>query len=361
ILYHCGMFYVAEWDWHIKSAYTADWLQEPMRFLNQWRMSLLFVISGLAVAFVREKYSGGVLARRRLWRLGLPLIFGMAVIVAPQPYYEGLNKGIIEPGFWRFWWQYLTFQDFPGEAWGGENRAVWTWNHLWYLPYVLFYTLISIVLGPLLGRSGVSQRFCNLRGVWVVVIPTLPLMVYGNVVFPHFPYINRGLTGDLYAHCLYGTLFIYGWMVGRDESWWDALSQQRRGLLITGLVAYFTLRAQDLWLGENPSLLVEQLSYLSVYINRWVWILVLFAYAHRYLNRPIPFFAYATAAVFPWYILHQTLTVMLGGTLGRFALGPVIEPVLVLGGTVLGCAVLYEFAIKRGGWIRPLFGLPANR
>ena len=30
ILYHAGMFYVADWHWHIKSAYTAEWLQVPM-------------------------------------------------------------------------------------------------------------------------------------------------------------------------------------------------------------------------------------------------------------------------------------------------------------------------------------------
>ena len=47
--------------------------------------------------------------------------FRMAVIVTPQCYYEALGKGFIEPGFGRFLMQYLTFQDFPGDAWGGEE------------------------------------------------------------------------------------------------------------------------------------------------------------------------------------------------------------------------------------------------
>ena len=55
----------------------------------------------------------------------------MAFIVAPQPYIEAVSNGIIEPGFFTFMGQYLTFQDFPGEAWGGENIITWTWNHLW--------------------------------------------------------------------------------------------------------------------------------------------------------------------------------------------------------------------------------------
>ena len=121
ILYHVCMFYVADWGWHIKSAYQAEWLQLPMRLVNQWRMPLLFIISGLAMSFVIDRYSPGRLAARRIWRLLLPLVFGMAFIVAPQCYYEALSKGIIEPGFGQFMLQYLTVQDFPGEAWGGEK------------------------------------------------------------------------------------------------------------------------------------------------------------------------------------------------------------------------------------------------
>ena len=72
ILYHVGMFYVYDWGWHVKSAYQAEWLQLPMTFTNQWRMSLLFVISGLAISFIWGRYSPGRLALRRSWRLLLP-------------------------------------------------------------------------------------------------------------------------------------------------------------------------------------------------------------------------------------------------------------------------------------------------
>ncbi|MEM9533118.1 MAG: acyltransferase family protein [Pseudomonadota bacterium] len=358
IAYHCGMFYVQDWGWHIKSAYTSEWLQEPMRFLNQWRMSLLFVISGLAVAFVQGRYTGGQLARRRLWRLSLPLVFGMAVVVAPQPYYEALGKGLIEPGYRSFWLQYLTFHDFPGEAWGGENFITWTWNHLWYLPYVLLYTLLSIPLGAALRRAGAQRAFRRLRGLWLVLIPVIPLMAYGNFVFPHFPGIKHSLFTDAYAHVLYGTLFFYGYLIGRDADFWQALAQQRRTLLAVAVLAYISLRSQDWWVGEDPGLLIEQASFLSVYINRWTWILVLLAYGYQYLNQPRPWVTYATAAVFPWYILHQSITVILGGELGPLELGPILEPLLVLSGTVLGCVLLYEFVIRRVSWLRPLFGLP---
>ena len=223
---------------------------------------------------------------------------------------------------------------------------------------MLFYTLLSIPVGALLRRWGVHRAFRRLRGLWLVAVPVLPLMVYGNVVFPHFPGVNHTLVADGYGHVIYGTLFFYGYLIGRDAGWWEALAQQRRTLLAVAVVAYVSLRTQEWWVTENPSLLIEQLSFLSVYVNRWTWILVLMAFAYRYLNQPRAWITYGTAAVFPWYILHQTLTIILGGELARFELGPVLEPLLVLGGTVLGCWVLYEFLIRRVPGLRPLFGMP---
>jgi hypothetical protein len=40
------------------------------------------------------------------------------------------------------------------------------------------------------------------------------------------------------------------------------------------------------------------------------------------------------------------------------ALGPVIEPLLLLGCTIGGCFVLHEYLIRRTPLLRPLFGLP---
>ena len=359
ILYHVGMFYVADWGWHVKSAYTSEWLQYPMLFSNQWRMSLLFVISGLALSFVWGRYSPGRLALRRSWRLLVPLVFGMAFVVAPQPYYEALSKGIIEPGFIDFMARYLSFQDFPGEAWGGEDIITWTWNHLWYLPYLLLYTLLLIPLAMLLDGplAPLRRGFRSLRGAWLVVVPVVPLMVYGLFVFPAFPFINHSLLGDWYAHAMYGTLFLYGFLIGNDQGLWDELRRLRRPLLAVAVLAFAALLATRALAGDDAGKAAEIAAMAVLYLNRWLWILTLFAWGYTLLNRPMPWLAYATRAVFAWYILHQTITVTIGFELARLQLGPVLEPLLVLAGTILGCALGYEL-IRRVPVLRPLFGVP---
>ncbi len=54
ILYHVGMFFV-EWGWHIKNNEIVDWIQYPMSFTSQWRIPILFVISGMGTRFALSR------------------------------------------------------------------------------------------------------------------------------------------------------------------------------------------------------------------------------------------------------------------------------------------------------------------
>ncbi|RYF39522.1 MAG: acyltransferase, partial [Comamonadaceae bacterium] len=156
ILYHVGMYYVAGWNWHIKSPHEAAWLQWPMRALNLWRMDLVFLVSGLALGFLQRGQGAGALLRSRSWRLLLPLAFGMAVVVPYQPYAQGVANGHIAPGFGAFLLRYFSGGPWPAAAFDGADVGM-TWNHLWYLPYLWLYTAVLVVSMPLLG-SGQGQR-----------------------------------------------------------------------------------------------------------------------------------------------------------------------------------------------------------
>ncbi len=359
ILYHVSMLYAQGESWHVKSPYQTEWLDVPRLLVNQWRMSLLFIISGLAVSFVWGKVSAGRFAARRIWRLLLPLLFGMAIVVAPQCYYEALSKGLIEPGFLRFMGQYLTFQDFPGEAWAGEEQIHWTWNHLWYLPYLLFYTLLLIPVAKLLDGplSGFRRWVRSLRSVSIIVVPVVPLMIYGNFVYPRFPYISHALLDDWYAHAMYFTFFLIGYLIGRDAGLWAELARIRKLTLALAATCFALLLLRVELMPEEPSFIVEQAGMLIVYFNRWLWILTILGWGHQLLNRPMKWLPYATEAVYPWYILHQTIIVVAGYNLARFSLGPVVESSLVVLATIGGCLLIHDFVIRRTKLLRPLFGL----
>lgn len=80
IFYHTGMVFVG-WDFHLMSKPSTPVLELPMEFLNQWRMPLLFVISGVGLTFALARRTAGQFVGERLQRLLLPLAFGMVVVV----------------------------------------------------------------------------------------------------------------------------------------------------------------------------------------------------------------------------------------------------------------------------------------
>jgi hypothetical protein len=100
-----------------------------------------------------------------------------------------------------------------------------------------------------------------------------------------------------------------------------------------------------------------QISGLITYLNRWLWIMAVLGWGHRLFNRPMKWLPYATEAVYPWYILHQTIIVVAGYNLTQLRLGPVLEPLLLLIATICGCFALHEYVIRRVRFLRPLFGL----
>ena len=358
ILYHVCMLYVTDWGWHVKSSYQTEWLQWPMLFLNRWRMALLFLISGLAIGLFNPAGAAGRFALSRTWRLFLPLLFGMFFIVPVQAYCQGVSNGLVAPGFGAFMLRYWSFQAWPKDAFDGWQYGI-TWNHLWYLAYLWVYTLLLCVLLPALeSRLGkrVQTAVCGLRGAGLIILPALPLVLYLTTLARLFPTTND-LLHDWFQHALYFSVFLYGYVMARSSALWNELVRLRYIATALALLLFAVYVVWDLQLGEHPSdLTVAGIRSVRGFYM-WTALLAILGWGHALLNRPYRWLRYATEAVFPWYVLHQSLIVLVAYWLIPLHLGPVLEPVLAIIATVGGCALLHEFVIRRTALLRPLFGL----
>jgi hypothetical protein len=91
--------------------------------------------------------------------------------------------------------------------------------------------------------------------------------------------------------------------------------------------------------------------------QQWCAIVAALGFAHRHLDVDRPIRHEATLAVFPVYILHQTLIVLLTQALAPLALAPLVEGLLLIAATFVLCLAGYA-AVRRIGWLRTWFGLP---
>ena len=227
--------------------------------------------------------------------------------------------------------------------------------------------LLLIVLPALESRIGrlLQARCLRLRGASLLVHPVLPLFAYGVLLSWRYPE-THALVGDWYALALYATMFFYGYLLGTDAALWAELARLRRHSLATALGCFalylfldkFAGQSIDQYIHNHAVLVVTNLLHVWLhYSYTWIAITAVLGWGHAYLNRPFRWLPYAREAVYPWYILHQSLLLFFAWQVMPLQLGPVAEPLLILLGTVAGCALLHECLIRRIRWLRPLFGL----
>lgn len=359
IFYHIGMFYVT-WGWHVKSVYAGPAAEPLMLIVNPWRLALLFFISGVAVRFATDKAS----SRRsfvgsRLFRLGLPILAGILVLVAPQTYFELRHSGEIEPGYFVFWVNYLDLEQL-------YSVITPTWNHLWYVVYLLVYILIIAPFLPMMRwfANGIGGRWLAAATggpLRLMLIPAIPFLLFGMILDPHFP-TTHDLVNDWANHAQRFTIFLLGYFAAKNESFWAAARRALPGaaVLVAALaVSGIFMEIYEDALAASP---LARIPFIDTVIDgfdvlyAWAFIVLLFGLGQRYLNRPSKMLSYLTGAVFCYYILHQTIIVIAGYNLTQLRLGSWTEFFLITFITMAGCVVGYE-AIKRVPVLRLFFGI----
>ena len=351
IFYHVGMFFVP-WGWHIKNNEIYSWLKWPMLFLNQWRLPILFVISGMGTAYALSSRSITEFRWERLRRLGIPLIFGILCIVPPQIYIERIVNHQFQGSYLSFW----PIHMFDNGVYPEGN---FSWHHLWFLPYLLVF---SLLLSPLFAYLRAADK--GLKAWLKVNLAKRPAMIY-LFVFPLFlcesflePFfqVTHNLVWDWFNFVSSLFLFFFGFLlISLGEVYWVAIRKIWKVAIFIGI---FCFTAQVfIWLYFEDSVIIHFTEAMFKTLNLWSWILALFGFADRFLNHKSTVLKYANEAVYPFYILHQTITILIAYAIYDKHWGLATKGILLVGGTFLFSWLIYEFLIKRIRFLRPLFGL----
>ncbi len=357
IFYHIGMLYVERWGFHFKSVYTSAFLGNIMLLANPWRLALLWMVSGIATSYLLDKSQWWEFLSSRSVRLLLPLAFGIWVIVPPQLFVEMSGNGDFIGTYLEF---YRSFLDLKSPVFDGYRSGIWPHvdvNHLWYLRELWTFTLLLIIVLPLV--SWLRER----RLFWRLLLPlgsitilfSAPLILAGLdlAVFPQL-----GSEGRRKALGL--SFFLLGYLVTNQQSVWESLRRWRRMAIILALLAcgVYLATYHLVWLqsGGELTIMQERGTILLDHFMRWFCLCALFGFAFEHLNHPHPWLSYLSPGVYPFYLVHQTLILLLAFYIGPMSLGPMLEPIVIIAATFGGCLAIYE-SVRHVPVLRPLFGL----
>ena len=346
MVYHVGMFYVT-WDFHVKSPFAGPGLEPWMKLSEPWRMSLVFVTSGAATALMLRTRDAGALIRRRSRQLLLPLLCGVVLVVPPQAYFEVVQKFAYTGSFPDFLGLY--FSGFRGFCAGPSCLVLPTWNHLWFLPYLWAYTVVVCAVLSLAPKaagalSGAVQGVVRGPALWVA--PMLIVLALRLVLLPRYP-STHAFWGDGFNHALYFTVFLLGMALASAPGVWLRMGRARWPALTIAMGLW------AIWVVGQPA---KPLEHAVIAGFQWSAIVAAIGFAHRCLNRDAPFRAELTEAVFPVYLLHQTVLIVSSQALAPLRWSPAIEAPLLLALT-LGISYLGYRLLRRVVWLRPWFGM----
>lgn len=354
ILYHSAMAFVTG-GWLVKLA-QIEWLAFPMLFLSPWRLAVLFIVSGYASRALLAKL-GDVrgFVRERTMRLILPLLFAMVLIIPPQSWVSlRVNHGYPH-GFGHF----LTHDAFRFGPLDGVTLP--GWEHLWFVFYLWLYTMgVAVVLALTAPRYGeIAQRWFDKLGegsrlLWLPLLYLVPARVAVTFVTGE----GHGLFDDWLSDAIYLPCFLFGFALAGAKALWPVIARLWKPALALALASYAVLAAIE-WLYPADTRLSHELMALdraAMAVMLWAMALVMLRLADTLLDRDHPWRTTLSEAVFPIYIIHQTIIVLVAWWLLPLRLSAWLAYPVVLAATALGCWLFYRLGRDVTG-LAPLIGL----
>lgn len=334
-------------DYHIMNEESSKVLDDIMVFFEQIRLPMLFLISGIGTVFAFSKRTWSQFIKERSYRLLIPLIFGVLVIVPPQTYFEHID----------------TFKSY-GELYSQVLLNLEA-NHLWFIENLFYISILCIPLILFLR----SKRSLTIRSViqkyssapYGIMLWAFPLMCIRVVSKIYFPEDSNSIT-NLSSTLFYGFFFVSGIVIATSPKLWQVLNAYRRVNLSIAIIAilcfygYYYLPneigVKYLKIGTRWAIWHGISSWVS-----WSVIIGLIGYGQVWLNKPSKLLIKANEAIYPFYVLHQTVIVILAFYIVKLEIAITLKIMLLLVSTFPIILILYRFLIYPFKLTRILFGM----
>lgn len=306
----------------LEESWESLWI--PMTMLNIWRIPLLFTVSGMGVYFAMKNRSWKQLIQERSRRILIPYLFGYFFIVPLHVY------------LWQTHFQFdRVYSANPG--------------HLWFLGNIFVYVLLLLPLFQYLKKNEDGVLVKSIKRMMRTPLGLLPVvgvfMAEAWILDPR-PYGMYAMTWHGFFLGLLAFFFGYCYVLAGSSFWEMVLKWRWLFLILAG--AFFMVR-----LAHFQSFAPNYL--LAIESN--CWILTVFAFGYKYLNRPSKALSYLSQAAYPVYIVHMIVLYLGSMLLFPMDIATPLKFGLLLAFTLIGCFALYELVIRRVDVIGPLFGL----
>jgi len=297
-VFHCARFFDFN-DWHVKNSELDLGMTLFISFLGGFGMPLFFIISGMATFYFLGFVKAGLYTKARFVRLMIPFLVGLVTHIPIQVYLDRVSHGLFTGSFFEFYSQYFN------GLYGYGGNFPWTGFHLWFLILLFIFSLITVLPFVYLRKeenlekiSKIAEFFTKPGTIYLLILPVLvieltkPLSFLGNFGGYNF-----------FSHLIF---YIIGFFLASNKLFKESIEKHRLAALIIAIVTMILLFI------ERFFILNDLLFWILGLIYAWSGILVILGIGSKHLNFNHKSRRFLNDIVMPFYILHQSVIVIIG-------------------------------------------------
>jgi len=358
--FHCARFF-DPYSWHLKNGETSIPAAVFIGFIDMWSMPLFFLISGVATCYGLKSRTGAQYLSERVKRLLVPMFtVGILFLLPPQYFFEIMTNRGFTGSFWESYGLYFG-NIFVNNGPYSFYSSFWS-GHLWFIQQLFLVSLFTLPLLAYLksdsGRDkigGLAAKCDRVGGIFLLVIPIAVISVC-------LQWIPQRQDHGWPAFLNYAAFFLIGYILPMDKRFSESIRKSGWICMISGIIAFSVEGLLFVTSGYDPTR-VQSLSWsyacfqLAASIGALSWIVFFLSLAAKHLNRESKAITYGNEAVLPFYILHQTIILVVGWFIIQLKLSIPVKYVIIAAISFALIVGLYELLIKRVNGLRFLFGM----
>ncbi len=365
--FHTGEIFSTH-SFYVKNETISTFLMFVNSLIHYWHMPLFMLLAGIGSYYALKHRSERAYIAERFKRIFVPLLFGILVIIPPQSFLRlygdpervwprGFQHNAPGPGYSKNFFQF--YPDFFNGIFPNGNLE---WGHLWFLAYLFTFSCIAVPVFFYLksekGKALIDRlaKACERR--YAILSLMVPLAIFEVAFRWKFPGLQN-LIADWANFFTYLTLFIYGYIIMSDLRFSNAIDRIWRESLFIGFS--FCLILANLYISGFYENLTSPLLYVISMIMRsfvmWSLLIGILGMGKAFLNHGGAFINYAREAALPYYILHQTVILIVGFFIVQFDASIPVKFFSIVILSMVSTALVYEFVVRRITVLRWCFGM----
>jgi peptidoglycan/LPS O-acetylase OafA/YrhL len=350
-VYHSTRFF-DPWFWHVKNPTTHYSVAVLQAFMEIWMMPFIFLISGASIFYAMNKSGTGTFFKDKVLRLLVPLVVAVFTYAPLQVYLERITHSQFSGSFWAFLPHYFEGV-YMGD--GSAGNFAFVGMHMWYVFILLIYSLMFYPLFRWMkgrGRGALEKIGNFLASPWTMWLTlALPFLILHLFVSDTDWEFGSGGWPFLY----YIFFLLYGFASASHERLQANIQRMRWFNLALGTL----FSATFIILKAFPALadLEDALGDLFWILSACSLLPAFLGFGMQHLTSTTPYLKYASEAVMGFYILHQTVLLVIGYYVVRWNVPDFAKWSIIFVSSFIVIMAIYEFLIRRVNVLRFLCGM----